>query len=61
MRRGVFFQYHSRHIEQPNPVLGGFRNQYTWQAVSEQLSISVADDANTLVSVAQRMRAKPRL
>eukprot|EP01052_Picozoa_sp_SAG31_P002874 SAG31_NODE_104_length_25069_cov_12.917144_13_plen_99_part_00 len=59
VRRGVFFQYHSRHIEQPNPVLGGFRNHYTWESVAKQLSISVADDARTLVSMA--MKAKPRL
>jgi hypothetical protein len=54
----VFFQYHSRHIEQPNPVLGGFKNYYTWASVAEQLNISVSDDARTLVSMATNAKSR---
>ena len=37
VRRGVFFQYHSRHIEQPDPALSGFRNHYLAQQALARL------------------------
>ena len=37
VRRGVFFQYHSRHIEQPDPALSGFRNHYLAQRALARL------------------------
>jgi hypothetical protein len=58
VRRGVFFQYHSRHIEQPNPTLGGFRNHYLWQQVAQELSLSPADDASELRRHAAAAAAK---
>ena len=34
VRRGVFFQFHSEHLEQPDPALAGFSNGFV-QAASK--------------------------